>query len=139
MYEFGIPRVKTLISVESFGNQMNRNLFGLGYALDGEWLYGCEGVNYLVKRQLANNLESETIFSTAGDWQPSNFTTYDDRIYFSIEDYRAGGDVDLYRIREDGSGKRKLLNGGVIPTTMNWPKRRLYIWNISVIIFTRVL
>ncbi len=113
MYEFGIPRVKTLTSVESFGNQMNRmGSSGYNYALDGDWLYKAKWPKEIVKFKLENNAEPETIFSTTENWTPCNLTVYDNWIYFTIEDMVEGGDVDLYRIREDGSGKKKLLNGG---------------------------
>lgn len=112
MYEFGIPRVKSVTAVKSFGNQMNQQEFGYNDVVKRDWLYGAEWHNDIVKRQLTNHSKPETIYSTTGNWTPTNISTFNNWIYFAIEDMVEGGDVDLYRIREDGSDKKKLLNGG---------------------------
>lgn len=111
--EVGISTVKTLTPVESFGNQMNRmSSNGYNYVLDGDWFYEAKWHNKIVRYKLAHKVTSQTIFSTTGDWTPCNVTAYNDWIYFTLENMAEGGDIDLYRVRENGSGKRKLLNGG---------------------------
>lgn len=106
--EVGTSAVKTVTPIKPFGNQTLENA-SIG---EGDWLYMAKWHSEIVKHRLAINSESETIFSTTGDSMPSNVSAYGGWIYFTIEDMVEGGDVDLYRIREDGSGKRKLLNGG---------------------------
>lgn len=107
------PDIRDITAVESFGNHVNQQVNINNYIVAGDWLYG-DDEKHLLKRQLSTESEPEIMITIYGYGEPTAVTAYDGWIYYGI----IGGDdeddmkVDLYRIREDGSGKTKLADGG---------------------------
>ncbi len=109
-----IKDVKELEAVESFGNQRNQQWGGTSFVLTGNWLFGPEESEHIVKQRLADNAELEIFFATShGNCELGNVAVFDGWIYFTAEEALLDevGDTDIYRISKNGSVQMKLLDG----------------------------
>ncbi len=96
--------------IESIGNQLNQG----DVCKSGIWIYmirnSDEYQSSIVKFEIDNVEDKEVIFSD--ETQKSQISVLGDWIYFIAEAYGADkpAEMDLYRIRTDGSGKMKLAD-----------------------------